>query len=223
MKRVIIPIVIALLIILGCVIYLMQDFSINSGTADVLYNDTVYERYDQISFNLNFFETNAEYIGDFMETYAYGQEFPWEVYTLNSDANVLLSAHAVWLKPGYVLPGEFGEDFATVEYVVSEGVDFFKMEDEYKETATLLTTFEGSVKLEDILASEPSEITEVTQHDDIRFTYKNHSDMFLSYTLCSYDGHYYLNVLQGEEGTDALFEIKPEYVDLLTSKLAKPQ
>ena len=110
MKRVIIPIVIALLIIVSCVIYLSCDANINSGEEDILYNDIVYKRTETLSFNLEFSEENAKYICDFYETYNYGQQLPWEVYTLNSDENVLCSAHAVWIKPGFVLPEEYGED-----------------------------------------------------------------------------------------------------------------
>lgn len=219
MKRVIIPIAIALMIIIGCVIYLSCDSEINSGTEDVLYNDIVYERSDFPNFNLELSEKNTKYVGDFLETYAYGQQLPWEVYALNSEENVLASAHAVWIKPGYVFPGEFGEDFATVEYVVSDGIDFFMIDDEYTEVATTLATFEGSVKLEDIVVSEPTDIAGFAEHDFVRFVYKNHADMMLYFRLCSANGKYYLNILQGAEGTDALFEIKPEYVSLLTSAI----
>lgn len=223
MKRVIIPIVIALLIIAGCVIYLSCDTSINNGAEDVLYNDIVYERTEFPNYNLEITEDNAKYVGDFMETYNYGQELPWEVYALNSEENVLYSAHAVWIKPGYVFPKEFGEEFSSVDYVVTEGIDFLVMEDDYKEEVTPLTTFTGSVKLEDIIASKPSDVTEFTEHAFIRLIYKNHANMRLYYQLCSAEGKFYLNVRQGTDGATALFEIKPEYVDLLTSEVTKGQ
>ena len=158
-----------------------------------------------------------------METYQYGQQLPWEVYSLNAEEKVLASAHAVWIKPGYVLPKEYGEAFASAEYVVSEGIDFFMMDDTYSETATLLSSFSESVKLEDIIEAEASQVLEYTEHGTIRLKYKNHKDMFLLYTLCSHEDAYYLNVLQGTEGTDALFAIKPEYVELLTSALPKAE
>ena len=44
MLRVIIPIVIALAIIVGCVIYLNTDFTLNKGENDVTYNGVVYEK-----------------------------------------------------------------------------------------------------------------------------------------------------------------------------------
>ena len=41
--------------------------------------------------------------------------------------------------------------------------------------------------------------------------------------ICALDGRYYLNVCHSIEGTANWFEIKPEYVGLLTSAIAKPQ
>jgi hypothetical protein len=223
MKRVMKPIVSAFLIILGCVIFLSCHSNINSGADDILYNDIVYERTEVPNYNLEFTEDNAKYVGDFIETYDYGQELPWPVYALNSDENVLYSAHAVWVKPGYVFPKEFGEEFLSVDYVVTEGLDFLVIEDDYKETVTPLSTFTGSVKLEDIIASEPSDVTEFTEYAFIRLIYKNHANMRLYLKLCSSGGKYYLNVRQGENGTTALFEIKSEYVDLLTSQITQGQ
>ena len=46
MLRVIIPIAIVLTIIIGCVIYLNTDFTLNKGENDVTYNGVVYERVD---------------------------------------------------------------------------------------------------------------------------------------------------------------------------------
>ena len=44
MLKVIIPIAIALAIIIGCVIYLNIDFTLNKGEEDVTYNGIVYKR-----------------------------------------------------------------------------------------------------------------------------------------------------------------------------------
>lgn len=207
----------ALVAAFACMLLAGCNVEINNGSEDILYNDIVYERFDGLSYNLKFSEEHSRYIGDFLETYNYGQQLPWEVYALNDEETVLYSAHAVWLKPGYRLPEEFGEEFSSVEYVVSEGIDFLVMEDAYTEEVTPLADFEGSVKLEDIVESQPSDITEFTEHDTVRFVYKNHADILLYFTLCSADGKYYLNVCHSEDGTTALFEIRPQYVSLLTA------
>ena len=62
MLKVIIPIVIALAIIVGCVIYLNYDNTINSeeDTDNIEYNEMVYERVD-IDYNLAITEDNAKY------------------------------------------------------------------------------------------------------------------------------------------------------------------
>lgn len=222
MLRVIIPIVVAISIIIGCIIYLSHDSSINSGETDVLYNDIVYERVD-ISGNLRLYEDNSKYAGgDYKEIFEYGQERLWEIRVLNENENVLYSVQYVWLKPGYELPGDFGEEFSSANYVVYEGIDARVLPDAYVELVNEhLADFEGGVKLEDIVASEPTDVAEFTAHGAICFTYKNHTDMALYYDLCEADGKYYLNVLQGSEWTDALFEIKAEYVELLTAALPK--
>ena len=220
MLRVILPIVIALAIIVGCIIYLNYDTSINSGTDDVLYNNIVYER-AQLPYNVTVSEANAKYIGDFSQLYAYGQEVLYEVRVLNSEENIVYSAHATWLRPGYSCPSEYGEDFASVEYVVSEGIDFVIIPDNYTEEVTPLATFDGVVRLEDIIESETSEIspTEENIPGSVRFKYKNHADIMLLLDICSLDGQYYLNVCHSTEGTDNWFKIKPEYVALLTSAM----
>ena len=211
--------IIALILIsaLACMMLAGCSNEINDGSRDALYNDVVYERSQFPNYNLAITEDNAKYIGDFIETYDSGYQLPWEVYVLNSEENVLYSAHAVWIKPGYAFPSEFGEDFLSADYVVTEGIDFLVMEDEYKEIVTHLTTFDGSVKLENIIETEASDVSGYTEHDYIRLTYKNHANMSLYLTLCSLDGQYYLNVRQGADGEDALFKINPEYVDLFTS------
>ncbi|MBO7303919.1 MAG: hypothetical protein J6V09_01685 [Clostridia bacterium] len=223
MARFIIPIVIALAIIVGCVIYLNYDTSINSGTDNVLYNDIIYERVE-VDYNLTISEENSKYIGDFSQIYAYGQEYLYEVRVLNGEANMLYSAHAAWLKPGYSLPSPYGEDFVYAEYVVSEGIDFQVIPDNYKEEVTPLATFAGSVKLEDIIESESSDITvseeAIEECNEIRFKYKNHADIYLLLAIYEHDGAYYLDVRHAKEGTHEWFKIRDEYVEMLTSAIA---
>ena len=228
MLKVIIPIVIALAIIVGCVIYLNYDNTINSeeDTDNIEYNEMVYERVD-IDYNLAITEDNAKYIGDYSQLYAYGQEFLYEVRVLNSEENMLYTAHATFLRPGYSLPTPFGEEFTGAEYVVSEGIDFQVIPDDYTEVATPLATFDGSVKLEDIVESEPSDITVseevIDECDEIRFAYKNHADIFLLLVIYNHEGQYYLNVRDPAGDTCQWFKIKPEYVDLLTAAIPKAQ
>ena len=211
--------ILAFSMLTGCV----TEQGLNSGTEDVLYNEIVYKRSDDFSINLEISEENAKYVGVYLETYAYGQEVPWDVYALNDDENILYTAYTVWLRPGYEPPEEFGEEFASVEYVVPDGINFLVIEDDYTEEVTPLTTFSTSVKLEDIVESEPTDLEDFTEHDILRFTYKNHSDIFLTLTLCSADGKYYLDVCDGETYTDYFHEIKPEYVELLTSAIEKAE
>ena len=222
-KRFIIPIVSAIFVIIFCIIFLADGPNINSGDKDVLYKGVVYERSNFPNYGLSISEEHSKSIGDFVETYDYGQQLSWEVRTLNGEENVLYSAHAVWVRPGYKFPGEFGEEFSSVEYVVCEGIDFLVIDDDYKEDRTHLANFEGGVKLENVIESEPTDITEYTEYDYIAFTYKNHADMSLFYKLCSSDGQYYLNVRQGMDGTNAFFKIKSEYVDLLTSTITRSE
>ena len=228
MLKVIIPIVIALAIIVGCVIYLNYDNTINceEDTDNIEYNEMVYERVD-IDYNLAITEDNAKYIGDYSQLYAYGQEFLYEVRVLNSEENMLYTAHATFLRPGYSLPTPFGEEFTGAEYVVSEGIDFQVIPDDYTEVATPLATFDGLVKLEDIVESEPSDITVseevIDECDEIRFAYKNHADIFLLLVIYNHEGQYYLNVRNPAGDTCQWFKIKPEYVDLLTAAIPKAQ
>ena len=219
-KRFILPLVFAIVVIIACIIYFNYDYpTINNGTDDILYNDIVYERTSP-PYNLEISDKNAQYIGDYKEIVEYGQEVLLPVHVLNSEANILYS-HVLWLKPGYSLPSEYGEEFASVEFVVSDGADFSVIPDEYNEQTTHLATFEGSVKLEDIIESEASEVapTEDNIYGGIRFFYKNHADLRLIFAIGSIDGEYYLNVRHSTEGTDMWFKIKPEYVDLLTSAI----
>ena len=219
-KRFILPLVFAIVVIIACIIYFNYDYpTINSGTDDVMYNDIVYER-TPITYNLEISDKNAQYIGDYKDIVEYGQEVLLPVHVLNSEANILYS-HVLWLKPGYSLPSEYGEEFASVEFVVSDGADFSVIPDEYNEQTTHLATFEGSVKLEDIIESEASEVApaEDNIYGGIRFFYKNHSDLRLIFAIGSIDGEYYLNVRHSTEGTDMWYKIKPEYVDLLTSAI----
>ena len=226
MGRVIIPIVIALAIIIGCVVYLNYDNTINSeeNSDNIEYNEVVYERV-QINYNLTITEDNSKYIGDYSQLYAYGQEYLYEVRVLNGEENMLYTAHATFLKPGYSLPTPFGEEFLGADYVVSEGIDFQVIPDNYTEVATPLVTFDTPVKLEDIVESESSDITVseevIDECDEIRFAYKNHSDIFLLLVIYNHEGQYYLNVRNPEGDTHQWFKIREEYVDLLTSAIPK--
>ncbi|MBO5907440.1 MAG: hypothetical protein J6Q85_04765 [Clostridia bacterium] len=217
MKKIIALLLVAVVVCLtfaGC-----SSTELNYETNNILYNDIVYERCVGENYNIQIFEDNASYTGVFIEIYAYGQELPWEVYVLNSEANILYSSHAIWVKPGYAIPDNFGVEFSSVEYVVPNGLDFLIMEDGYTEEVTPLMTFSGSIKLEDIVETAVSEITDYVEYDVIRFGYVDHADIKAEYDICSYEGKYYLNVRQGEYGTDELHEIKAEYVELLTSAI----
>ena len=205
--------------IFTCMSFTGCTAELNDGSEDILYNGIVYERYGYLDYNLDISEDNAKYIGDFLETYDYGQELLWEVYALNDEENLLYTAYTNWIKPGYELPKCFGEEFTSVEYVIASGIDFKIIPDEYTEEVFPLKTFEGSVKLEDIIEIEPSDVTEFTEHNSLRFFYKNHADIRLWLDICSAGGKYYLNVKQGDEGYTELHEIKPEYVELLTSAI----
>ena len=224
MLKFVLPIVIAVAIIIASFVYLNLDFTLNKGEEDITYNGIVYDRAD-IDYNLVISEDNAKYIGDYGQIYAYGQEYLYEVRELNGDANILYTPHATFIKPGYTPPTPYGEDFSTVEYVVSEGLDFKGMPDDYTEEATLLASFDKSVKLEDIIESESSDITvsdeAIEECNEIRFKYKNHADLALMLYIYSVDGQYYLDVRHATEGTHEWFKIKQEYVDLLTSAIPK--
>lgn len=188
---------------------------INHDNEDVLYNDIVYDRAEFPNYNLELLHDHRTYIGDFYETYSYGQQLPWEVFTLNDEENVLFSDHALWTRPGYVFPDEYGEEFTKAEYVIPEGIL-----DTYSEEVTSLIAFNGSVKLEDVIASEPSELADYTEYKYVRFYYKDHADMTLLLQLCSKDGEYYLNVRADLSGDPVLYRINLEYVGALTSALA---
>ena len=216
MKKIISLILIA---VFTCTLFVGCMPELNNDAEDILYNGIVYERYGYLDYNLDISEEHAKYIGDFIETYNYGQELPWEVYALNDEENLLYTAYTNWVKPGYVLPQCFGEEFASVEYVISSGIDYKVIPDvDYTEEVFPLKTFEGSVKLEDIVETEASDITEFTEHYALRFIYKNHADIRLWLDICAADGKYYLNV-RSNEGSNHLHEIKAEYVELLTSAI----
>ena len=140
--------------------YLNYDNTINSDVDpnNIEYNGMVYERVE-IDYNLAITEDNSKYVGDYSQLYAYGQEHLYEVRVLNVEENMLYTAHATFLRPGYSLPTPFGEEFKGAEYVVSDGIDFQVIPDNYTEVATPIATFEGSVRLEDIVNYEPSDIT----------------------------------------------------------------
>lgn len=224
MLRVIIPIVIALAIIVGCVIYLNTDFTLNKGEEDVTYNGVVYERVD-LHYNIEHSEEGAKKIGGYGQIYAYGQEYIYDLYQLNE--NILYTPHATFLKSGYSHPSLFGEDLATVEYVVSEGINFKGMPDDYVEEATLLATFDTSVKLEDIIESTPTSITvseeAFKECDEIRFHYKNRDGLYLMLYIYGVDGAYYLDICDYVDDVEnhKWHKIKPEYVGVLTSAIPK--
>ena len=228
MLRVIIPIVMALAIIIGCVIYLNVDTTLNKGEEDITYNGVVYERYD-IHYNITISEENAKKIGTYGQVYAYGQEWIYDVFQLNDEAIFLYTPHTDFVKSGYSQPSIFGEEYSYVEYVVAEGLNFVGMPDEYTEEATLLATFDKSVKLEDIIESEPTDITVekavVDECNEIRFKYKNYSDMFAMFYICGVEGDYYLGICYDYDVEEDIeyhtwHKIKPEYVDLLTSAIS---
>ena len=216
----------ALFLVAIIVCFMFAGCAAGSGISgkDILHNGIVYKRVEGGNFNIVLNESNSHYIGDFLETYYdQGYQFPWPVYALNSEENVLYSSHATWVKPGYSLPDNFGEAFSTVEYVITHGIDFSIMEDNYSEEATLLKTFDKVVKLEDIVEREPSVIEGYKEHDNIRFKYANHADISTIYTICELDGKYYLNVCQDGHGATEWHEIKSEYVDLLASCIPSAQ
>ncbi len=222
MLKVIIPIVIALAIIIGCIVYLNTDFTLNKGEEDVTYNGVVYERVD-LHYNIEHSEEGAKKIGGYGQIYAYGQEYIYDLYQLNE--NILYTPHATFLKSGYAQPSLFGEDLATAEYVVSEGINYKGMPDDYVEEATLLATFDKSVKLEDIIESEPGDIVvseeAFKECDEIRFLYKNHDGLYLMLYIYGADGDYYLDICDYVDDVEnhKWHKIKPEYVALLTSAI----
>lgn len=226
--RFILPIVIAISIIIACVYYLNTDFTLNKGENDITYNGVVYERAN-LHYNISHTEVNAKKVGTYGQIYAYGQEWIYDVFQLNDEANVLYTPHATFLKQGYAHPSLFGEDIASAEYVVSEGIDFKGIPDEYTETATLLATFDNSVRLEDIIESEPSDITiteeQAKECDEIRMKYKNHADLYMIFYIYGVDDQYYLDIcdydFENNVANHQWFKIKPEYVGLLTSAIGK--
>ena len=203
--------VLTLLTLIGCT----AGNSIDAKNA--VYKKTVYERSETSHYNLTFLEDHATYIGDFIETYDNGYEIPWKVYVLNDEENILFSSHAVWVRPGYVVPSEYGEAFTSAEYVVSEGIL-----DTYKEAVTPLITFDGTVTLEDLIEQTPTEVSDAcVPHDTVRLRYRNHADIAVDLTLCSLDGQYYLSVQSNETGAATLYRIRSEYVDILTAAVSK--
>jgi hypothetical protein len=161
------------------------------------------------------------------EIYAYGQEYIYDVYQLNDEAIFLYTPHASFVKSGYSQPSIFGEEFTYVEYVVSEGIDFSGIPDDYKEEATLLANFDTSVKLEDVIETEPTDIKvseeAIEECNEIRFKYKNYSDVFALFYIYGVDGDYYLDIcdynFEDNTANHQWYKIKPEYVDLLTSAM----
>ena len=229
--RFIIPLVSAILIIIACVIYLNTDFTLNKGENDITYKGVVYERAN-LHYNISHTETSSKKIGSYGQIYAYGQEYIYDVYQLNDELNVLYTPHATFVKQGYPSPSLFGEDIGSIEYVVSEGRDLKGMPDNYSETATPLDSFENSVRLEDIIETEPSTVTitdeQAKECDEIRMRYKNHADLYMVFYIYGTGGEYYIGIIYDYDFENYLakhqwYKIKPEYVDLLTSAMPKAQ
>ena len=224
--RFILPIVIAVAIIIACIIYLNTDFTLNKGEQNVTYKGIVYERVD-LHYNIEHSEENAKKIGGYGQIYAYGQEYIYDLYQLNE--NILYTPHATFLKSGYPLPTLFGEDLASAEYVVSEGINFKGIPDDYTEEATLLAIFDKSVKLEDIIEVDPTDITvseeDFKECDEIRFMYKNHDGLYMMLYIYGVDGQYYLDICDYIDDMEnhKWHKIKPEYVDLFASAMPKAQ
>lgn len=202
-------------LLLFCLLFVGCGDGIGDGR-DAVYKETVYKRSEFPNYNIELLETHRKYVGDFIETYDYGNTLPWEVFLLNDEENVLYSHHALWLKPDYSLPSEYGETFSKAEYVVSEGIM-----DDYKEETTPLGNFAGDVVLEDIIAVEPTELKSPTTHTDVRFYYAEHADIVIRLKLVSEDGVYYLSVRTGKAGDDVFYRINDGYVEMLTSSLKK--
>ena len=222
--RFVLPLVIAIAIIIASIIFLNTDFTLNKGEEDVTYNGVLYERAD-LHYNIEHSEENAKKIGLYGQIYAYGQEYMFDLYQLNE--NILYTPHATFLKSGYPQPSLFGEDLVDAEYVVSEGINFKGMPDEYVEEVTPIATFDKSVKLEDIIEIDPSDISvseeEFEECDEIRFHYKNHDGLYLMLYIYGVDGNYYLDICDYVDDVEnhKWHKIKPEYLELLTSAIPK--
>lgn len=208
MKRIISSILLA---VLACLMLGGCSNELNYDQDDIRYNDIVYERTEYPNYNIVFIDDNEKYIGDFLETYDYGQQLLWEVYMHNEEGGLLYSAHAAWIKPGYVFPDEYGEPFKAAEYVVSDGIL-----DEYWEEVTPLITFTEEVKLEDIIEAEKTEITEHKTYGYIRLLYRDFADVAIDVVLAEAEGVHYLIICKDATAEEEFFRIKDEYVELLT-------
>lgn len=222
--RFILPLAIAIAIIIASIIFLNTDFTMNKGEENVTYNGILYERVD-LHYNIEHSEENAKKIGLYGQIYAYGQEYMYDLYQLNE--NILYTPHTTFLKSGYPQPSLFGEDLADAEYVVSEGINFKGMPDDYVEEVTPIATFDKSVKLEDIIEIDPSDISvskeEFEKCDEIRFHYKNHDGLYLMLYIYGVDGNYYLDICDYVDDVEnhKWHKIKPEYVDVITAAIPK--
>lgn len=188
--------------------------TLNEGD-NIRYEDTLYLMSEWPNYNIALLEDDATSIGDFIQVFDNGYEIPWEVFVLNDQKNVLFSAHALWLKEGYSLPDEYGEDFSKAEYVIAEGIL-----DDYTEDKTFLTNFEAGVKLENIIASQASQLTNPTKHAMIRLHYTAHANMVIDLYLYQVGTDYYLSVMDVVDGevVDVYYEINEDYVGALTSQ-----
>ena len=206
--------VLAVLMLAGCEMSPKNGPEISAENA--VYKNTVYERNNTLQYNLTLMRDHATHIGDFIETYENGYQLPGEVFVLNDEENILFSEHAIWVRPGYVVPSEYGEPFASAEYVVSEGIL-----DTYKEEITPLITFDGTVTLEDLIEETPTAVTDdCVPYGSVRLHYRNHADIAVELTLCSLGGQYYLNVRSHETGEATLYQIKSAYVEVLTAAVS---
>ena len=103
------------------------------------------------------------------------------------------------------------------------------MPDDYIEEATLLATFDKSVKLEDIIESEPSDIIvseeAFKECNEIRFQYKNHDGLYLMLYIYGVDGDFYLDICDYVDDVEnhKWHKIKTEYLSLLTSAISKAE
>ena len=86
-----------------------------------------------------------------------------------------------------------------------------------------------SVKLEDIIESEPSDIIvseeAFKECNEIRFQYKNHDGLYLMLYIYGVDGDFYLDICDYVDDVEnhKWHKIKPEYIALLTSAIPKAE
>lgn len=208
-----------LVLVLVCIIATFsigcnKDSSIGTGD-DIRINDTLYVRSQFPNYNIVLLETNSTYVGDYIQEYDNGYQLPWEVYSLNSEAKVLYSAHAVWTVEGYEFPDEYSNKFSKATYVVSEGIL-----DDYVEDEDPITEFTTEVTLEDLISEQPTALTEPTLYGQIRLYYAEYADMAIELKLAKSGDDYYLDVKEDTAGESVYYMIDEAYVELLSSAVA---